>query len=143
MFRLVRAAVDSQVVLAKTSGQRLARQAVFLGVGAIFGLFALALLHVAAFDALSGFARIAPIWSSLIIVGADLVVSMIALALGRSGNVDARTVEARMARDRALTELRNGFALAAVTGPAGRMAGRGAAGLVKSVFSRRRQTKSR
>ena len=143
MFRLARTAIDAQIALARTTGQRLARQAAFLGLSAVFGLFALALLHVAAFDALSGPGHVAPLWSALIVVGVDLVVALIALAIGRSGSVDARTVEARMARDRALTELRNGFALAAVTGPAGRMAGRGAAGLLRSVFSRRRKTRAR
>ena len=114
-----------------------------LAVAAVFGLFALALFHVAAFDALEGPAGIAPVWAALIVLGGDALLAVIFLAIGRSGAADPRTVEARIVRDRALNELRSGFALAAITGPAGRMAGRGAAGLLRSILSRRRKPRVR
>ena len=141
--RLARAALDAQLVIAKSAGRKAARQAAFLVVAALFGLFALGLLHVAAYVALSVSAHIAPVWSALIVVGADLLVTVVALVLARSGGPDAVSIEARITRDRALSDIRASLAIATLTGPAGRLAGRGALGVLRSLFVRRSRTRRR
>ena len=141
--RLARAALDAQIVIAKSAGRRTARQAAFLVVAGLFGLFALGLLHVAAYLALAVSASIAPVWSALIVVGFDLLVCTAALVLARSGGPDALSIEARMTRDRALSDIRGSLAIATLTGPAGRLAGRGVAGLFRSVFTRRKKVRRR
>jgi hypothetical protein len=141
--RLARAAFDAQLVIAKSAGRKTARQAAFLVVAALFGLFALGLLHVAAYVALAVSAQIAPIWSALIVVGVDLLIAAVALVLARSGGPDAASIEARMTRDRALSDIRGSLAIATLTGPAGRLAGRGVVGLLRSLFVRRSKTRRR
>ena len=137
--KLVRTAIDAELVLAKSSGRRVARQAVLLVVGALLGLFALALLHTAAYLELEQGAGIAPVWSALIVAGVDLLFCLIVLVLARSGGPDARAIEARMVRDRALSDLRGSFAIAALSGPAGRLAGRGLLGAVRRAAGRRKR----
>ncbi len=137
--RLMRTASDAQIVLVKASLRSLGRQAVFLAASAVFGLFALAALHVGGYLALVEFGSITSVWSALIVVGADLLVCLIALVLARSGGPDARAIEARIVRDRALDELRNGLAIATISGPAGRLAGRGALGIFRRIAMRRRR----
>ena len=142
-LRLARAALDAQIVIAKSAGRQTARRASFLAVAALFGLFALGLLHVAAYLALAVSANIAPVWSALIVVGCDGLICGVALILARSGGPDAIAIEARMTRDRALSDIRGSLAIATLTGPAGRLAGRGVVGLLLSVFTRRRKVSRR
>jgi hypothetical protein len=138
LTRLLRTAIEAQIALSKSSGRTAVRKGVFLAVAGLFGLAAFTMLHVAAYDALAVGARIAPAWSALIVVGVDLVFAAVLAVLARTGGPDARGVKARIDRDMALNDLRSGFAIAAVAGPAGRFAGRGALGLLRRLFFSRR-----
>ncbi len=135
---LVRTAVDAEILLVKSNGRRVARQIAFLAAAAVFGVFALGALHVGAFLALAGGAHVRPVWAALIVVGADVVICLFSLLLARTGGPDAKAIEARLKRDRALSDLRASFAIATLSGPAGRVAGRGAIGLFRHLTARRR-----
>ena len=142
MTKLVRAAIDAQVVLVKSTGRQFARRAVLLGVAAVFGLFALGLLHAAAYLALERDAGIAPVWSALIVVGGDALIGVVLLVMARAGGPDARAIEARITRDRAINDLRSGLAIATISGPAGRLAGRGVMGAIRRATSRRGRSRA-
>ncbi len=139
LTKSLRTAVDAEIVLVKSTGRRMARQAVLFGMAALFGLFALGYLHVTGYLALEQVGHVAPIWSALIVVGADVLLCLILLILARAGGPDAQAIEARLVRDRALTDLRNSFAIATLSGPAGRLAGRGVIGAVRNLVTRRRR----
>ncbi len=142
LTKLARTAVDAEIVLVKSTGRRIARQVAFLVVAALFGLFALSVLHLAAYLVLTRDAGVTPLWSALIVAGVDVFVCVIALVLARSGGPDARAIEARMVRDRAVSDLRNSFAIATLSGPAGRLAGRGVLGAFRRAATRRRQSRA-
>ncbi len=135
---LSKAALQYEIVLLKARALRTARSAAFMAVAGVLGLFALALLHVALFFVFELDAHITPAWSVVIVAGIDVVLALLLVVIGRVGGPGPIEIEARIMRDRSLADLRNAFALAAVTGPAGRLAGRGALNVVRRMFSRRR-----
>jgi hypothetical protein len=138
VVRLGRAALDAELLRLRSVATRGARRAAFAAVAALFGLFTLAVLHVAAYFVLSLDARITPAWSAVIVAGGDLFFVVVMLIAARTGGPSATEIEARILRDRALSELRTSLAIATFTGPAARYAGRGAFGLARRAFHRRR-----
>lgn len=128
-------AVDLAKVAASAEALRIRRmmlrfglQAVFLAVAGLFGLFALIFLHVFLWMLCYGPWNTGRVWASVIVVAFDVVIAVILLLLGRGKLPDPIEVEARITRDRSLSELRSALAITAltgtVTGPAGRLAGR-------------------
>lgn len=128
-------AVDLAKVAASAEALRLRRmvlrfgmQAAFLAIAGLFGLFALIFLHVMLWMICYGPWNTGKVWASVIVVLFDVVIAGILLLLGRGKLPDPIEVEARITRDRSLSELRSAVAITAltgtVTGPAGRLAGR-------------------
>ena len=137
--RLSRAALDAELLRLRCVAKRTVRRAIFAAAAGLVGLFAFVALHFAAFFVLHLDADITPAWSTVIVASGDGGCALILLLLARSGRPGAVEVEARNTRDRALTELRTSAAIATVTGPIGRYAGRGAFGVARRVVRRRRR----
>ena len=144
-------AVDFGKVAATAEAQRLqrvglryAKRVAFLIIAVLFGLFALISAHVTLWMILYGPFRITKVWSSVIVLGLDLLFAVVFVLLGRSNQPGIAEIEARMTRDRNLEAMKSAFAFNAVSatvlGPAGRMAGRGILDMIRGRFSRRRTT---
>ncbi len=138
IVRLGRAALEAELLRLRFVATRAARRVACVGIAAVFGLFAFVILHVALFFVLELDANITPAWSAVIVAGGDLLLALIFLLGARAGSPSVVEIEARIMRDRALAELRTSVAIATFTGPAARYAGRGAFGLARRAFRRRR-----
>ncbi len=123
-------------------GLRYAKRVAFLVVAGLFGLFALISAHVTLWMIFYGPFGISKVWSSVIVLGLDLLVAGVFLLLGRSNQPGPGEIKARMVRDRNLEAMKSALAFGAVSatvfGPPGRMAGRGILDLIRGRFSRRR-----
>lgn len=117
---------------------RYGRQAAFLAVAGLFGLFALAFVHVFLWMVFAGPFNTGRVWASVIVLGFDVVVAGVLLLLGRGKLPAPAEVEARITRDRSISELKSALAMTAVSGavagPAGRFVGRTAWSAVRGVF---------
>ena len=138
IVRLGRAALEAELLRLRFVATRAVRRVACVGIAAVFGLFAFVILHVALFFVLELDANITPAWSAVIVAGGDLLLALIFLLGARAGSPSVVEIEARIMRDRALSELRTSVAVATFTGPAARYAGRGAFGLARRAFRRRR-----
>ncbi len=125
---LARVAAAAEALRLKRQALRFGRQGAFLAAAAVFGLFALAFVHVVLWTLFDGPANTGKVWASVIVLAFDVVVAGILLLLGRGTVPDPLEVEARITRDRSLSELKSALTLTAATsvvvGPAGRFAGR-------------------
>lgn len=140
VVELTRIAAAAEALRLRRRVVRYAKQAVFLAAAAVFGLFALGVLHVLLWMVCDGPWNTGRVWATVIVLAVDAAIIGVLLLLGRGRLADPTEVEARITRDRSLSELRNAAALAAVTGPAGRFAGRTAWSGVRRLFRRRRRT---
>ncbi len=136
---LGRAALQAEILRVKALALRNVRRVVFLVAAAVLALGALTAAEIALFFVLELDARITPAWSALIVGGVDVAIALLFVLVGSAGGPGPIEIEARMTRDRALADLRSAAAFATVTGPAGRLAGRGVFGLVRKALSRRRR----
>ena len=136
---LGRQALGAEVELLRALALRNVRRVVLLVAAALFGLFCLVAAEVAGFCVLHLDASITPAWSALIVGGANLLVAVVLAAIASAGGPGPVEAQARLTRDRSLAELRTALAFASLTGPAGRLAGRGAVGLVRKALNRRRR----
>ncbi|MCQ8239248.1 hypothetical protein [Rhizosaccharibacter radicis] len=138
VVELGKVAASAEALRLRRMGMRLGRQAAFLVLAALFGLFALISLHVVLFALCDGPWNLGNVGSSFVLLGFDAVVAIVLVLLGRGKGADAVEIEARITRDRSLAEMRSAAALTAVTttvaGPVGRMAGRTAWGLVRKML---------
>ncbi|MBE7210021.1 MAG: phage holin family protein [Gluconacetobacter diazotrophicus] len=140
---LARVAASAEALRLRRQLTRYGRQAAFLVVAAVFALFALVFLHVILWNLCAHPWHLGPVWASVLVFGVDLLFALLLLLLGRGRGIDAVEVEARITRDRSLSELRSALAFSAVaataTGPIGRLAGRTAWGSVRRLIFRRRR----
>ena len=136
---LTRIAAAAEALRIKRQVLRYGKQAAFLAAAAIVGLFALGVAHVLLWVVCDGPWNTGRVWATVIVLAVDVAAIGILLLLGRSRLADPIEVEARITRDRSLSELRNAVALTAVTGPAGRYAGRTAWSGVRRMLRRRRK----
>jgi uncharacterized membrane protein len=126
--------------------QRIARrQAIRAGcavVALLFVLAALALLHV--FLVITFARTTGPASAAAIMLGIDLLIAIVLGVMAMRSAPDAMEQEARMVRDRALDQMKEAVAVAAVVAPLGRVfgkrrvAGLTLAGLAARFLSRRR-----
>ena len=140
---LGRTALQAELARYKAFALRNVRRVILLVAAGLFGLFALAAAEFGLFLVLHLDAGITPAWSAVIVGGLDLALALLLALAGSAGGPGPAEIEARMTRDRALGELRSAVALATVTGPAGRLAGRGVLGLIRKTFSRGGRRRSR
>ena len=116
IVRLGRAALEAELLRLRSVATRAARRVAFVAVAALLGLFAFVTLHVALFFVLELDARITPAWSAVIVAGADLFMALVFVLAARVGGPSVVEIEARIMRDRALSELRTSVAIATFTG---------------------------
>ena len=138
-LRLAQVAAQAEGLMIKRSVLRYGRRAVYGAIAAVFGLALLVMLHVTGWLALTGFGGVTPFWSSVIVLGVDLLIAGLFALLARGTLPDVVEREARELRDRSLLELRNTALLGFALGPAGRVAGRGALGVAKRLVGRKRR----
>ena len=138
---LAKVAAIAEALRLRRMMRRFGLQAAFLAVAGLFGLFALIFLHVLLWMLCYGPWNTGKVWASVVVVLFDVVIAGILLLLGRGKLADPIEVEARITRDRSLSELRSAVAITAltgtVTGPAGRLAGRTAWRAVRGLLQGR------
>lgn len=139
VVELTRIAASAEALRIKRQMLRYGKQAGFLAAAALFGLFALGVAHVLLWMVCDGPWNTGRVWATVIVLAVDIAAIGILVLLGRGRLADPIEVEARITRDRSLSELRNAVALTAVTGPAGRFAGRTAWSGVRRLLRRRRR----
>ncbi len=114
-IRLVRVAAEAERLRLKYQMRRMARRLALAAAGAVFVLAVLGLLHVALWQ--YAVTLMPPIEACLALAGMDAVIAGILLALaGRPGR-DETEREAALLRDRALDELKQSVAVAALLEP--------------------------
>ncbi len=140
---LARIAATAEALRLRRQALRIGRQTAFLVVAGLFGFFALAAIHVVLWTLCDGPWNTGRVWASVIVLAFDILVAVVLALLGRGKLADPIEVEARITRDRSLSELRSTLAMTAVTtavaGPAGRFAGRTAWGAVRKLVRGRRR----
>ena len=140
---LAKIAAAAEALRLKRQAFRFGRQAAFLVVGGLFGLFALIVLHVVLWTLCDGPWNTGKVWASVIVLVVDLVVAGVLVLLGRGKLPDPLEVEARITRDRSLSELKSALAITAATsvvvGPAGRFAGRTTWSVLRKLLPGRRR----
>ena len=107
-LRLLEVAAQAEILRWKQEARRWARNAAMMAGAGLFGLFALALLHIAAWVWLAE--HTGPAAAALWVMLADLVIAAVLYFLGRSRR-DPVAAEAVRVRQRALEELRAGTVL--------------------------------
>lgn len=137
IFDVGRAAMQAEVELLQQKAMRLGRQGALLIVAAVLGFFSIITGHAllwAIFLFKFGFG---PVGAPAAVFGLDIFLAFLFAFMGRRSYLLPAEVEARMARDRRMNELRQAATVAtvmtAVAGPLGRFAGR----KVKGTFFRR------
>ena len=138
-LRLAQVAAQAEALIVKRMALRFGRRAAYGAVAAVFGLALLVMVHVTGWLALTGFGGVTPFWSSVIVLGVDLLIAGLFALLARGALPDPIEREARELRDRSLLELRNTALLGLARGPAGRVAGRGVFGMAKRLVGRKRR----
>lgn len=140
---LARVAAAAETLRLKRQALRYGRQAAFLVMAGLFGLFAFAFLHVLLWMVCYGPWNTGRVWASVIVLAVDAVAAGVLVLLGRGRMADPIEVEARITRDRSISELRSALAMTAATsvvvGPAGRFAGRTAWQVVRRALPGRRR----
>ena len=140
---LAKIAATAEALRLRRQALRIGRQVVFLIITGLFGFFALVALHVVLWTLCDGPWSTGKVWASVIVLGFDILVAGVLFLLGRGKLPDPIEVEARITRDRSISELRSTLAMTAVTtavvGPAGRFAGRTAWGAVRRIVRGRRR----
>lgn len=138
-LRLAQVAAQAEGLIVKRTALRYGKRAAYGVVAAVFALALLVMVHVAGWFALTQFGGITPFWSSVIVLGVDLLFAGLFGLLARGTLPDPVEREARELRDRSLLELRNTALLGFALGPAGRVAGRGVFGVAKRLVGRKRR----
>lgn len=143
VVELAKVAAAAEALRLKRQATRYGRQAVYLAVAGLFGLFALVFVHVLLWMICYGPWNTGRVWASVIVVAFDAVIAGVLVMLGRGKLADPIEVEARITRDRSISELKSAFLMTAVmgtvSGPAGRFAGRTAWSTVRGLISGRRR----
>jgi hypothetical protein len=142
VIELGKVAASAEALRLRRMAMRLGRQVAFLVVAGLFGFFALLSLHVVLYTLCDGPWNLGHVGSAFVLLGFDVLVAVILVLLARGKGADAIEIEARITRDRSLSEMKSAAALTAVTttvaGPVGRMAGRTAWTALRRVLPRRR-----
>jgi hypothetical protein len=121
-LRLARVAARAEVLVLKREAAGIARRVAFALVAAVFLMGVLIIAHVIGYLALRQYAHFAPIISAAILLGVDLVITIIFGLLAGSSSADPVLVEARRVRDQSLDQARQSLTLAAMVAPVTRIA---------------------
>jgi hypothetical protein len=122
--RLARLAVEAEILLLRRELRTYIRRAVYGAVAAVFALAILTLLHVLGYMALRQLGGLSAVASAAIVLGVDVLVTVIFGILAAGATKDPVAEEARLLRDQSLAQIRDTLTMAAVLKPAGRLLGR-------------------
>ncbi|MBS0961023.1 MULTISPECIES: hypothetical protein [Acetobacter] len=114
IFEFGRSALQAQADLMQHMAIRLGRQAAFLVLAALFGFFALISGHGLLWAFFLCVFHWGPFASAGAVFGCDLLVALFFLLLGRRSYLTTAEVNARIARNRAVTQMRDSATMAAV-----------------------------
>jgi hypothetical protein len=115
-FRLLRLAAEAEGLHLRRMGRGYTIQAGFGAAAALFGLMLLAMLHLAAWAALSTPER-GPVWAALIVAGVDLVLLALFGFLARRRPHDPIEIEALRVRQDAMQQVTDAGARALMLAP--------------------------
>ena len=122
VIRLARVAAEAEVLRWRHRARRMVTRAVLGAAGAVFLVFALSFGHVAAFLWIRH--SLGTTSSALVVFGGDLVIGLILLLLASTSSPDRVEVEALQVRERALQQIEEAAATAALVAPLARLVGR-------------------
>jgi hypothetical protein len=122
--RLARLAAEAEILLIRREIRMIINRAIYGAVAAVFGLFLLSAAHVIAYMALRQYGALAPVVAAAVILGVDLLVTVIFALLANGAMTDPLADEARLIRDQSIAQIKDTLTMAAVLKPAGRMLGR-------------------
>ena len=121
-FRLARVAAEAEVLRTRRRVRRVGIRAGFATVGAVFAFAALCFAHVAVFMAIRR--SLGPVSAALIVFGGDLLIGLVCVLIASTSSPDRIEVEALQVRQRALQQLEEVAATAALMAPLARLLGR-------------------
>jgi hypothetical protein len=121
-LRLARIAAEAEVLRLRRRARRTGIRAGFAGVAVVFGIAALCFGHVAVFVALKH--SFGPTSSALIVLGGDLLIAVILASVASISTPDRIEIEALQVRERAVQQIEEAFAAAALAASLSRMVGR-------------------
>lgn len=120
--RLARVAAEAEVLRWRRRVRRTIIRAMLGAVGAVFLLTGLSFAHVAVFQAIHN--SFGPTSSALIVFGGDLLIALILLVLASFSSPDRVEIEALQVRERAVQQIEETVATAALVAPVARLIGR-------------------
>ncbi len=138
IFDLGKSALNAQSNLMQQMAIRYGKQAVLLAMAAVFGLFALITGHGLLWVLLVFVGHFGPVGAAFTVFGLDLFLALVCVLFGRRSYLTVQEVEARIARDRNITMMRDSMTMAAVTATVATAMGRGGSRKVWDVVRRKK-----
>ncbi|MFT8663918.1 phage holin family protein [Acetobacter orientalis] len=138
IFELGRSALHAQSHLMQQMAIRLGRQAAFLVVAAVFGFFALVSGHGLLWALFLFAFHWGPVTSAFAVFALDLIVALICVLFGRRSYLTTAEVDARIARNRCMTQMRESVTMAAVTATVATSVGRHGTRKIWDVMRRKK-----
>ncbi|MFT8676056.1 MAG: phage holin family protein [Acetobacter sp.] len=138
IFDLGKSALNAQSSVMQQMAIRYGRQVAFLIMAALFGFFALITGHGLVWILLVFVAHMGPVGASFTVFGLDVLAALICVLFGRRTYLTVAEVDARIARDRYLNQMRDSMTMAAVTATVASAMGRGGAGKAWSILRRKK-----
>jgi hypothetical protein len=121
-LRLARVAAEAEVLRLRRRARRTALRAAFAIIASVFAFAALCFAHVAVFMAIRH--SLGSTSSALIVLGADLGIALACVLVASISSPDRIELEALQVRERALQQVEEMLATAAVMAPLARLLGR-------------------
>ena len=115
LLQLARTAWDAEMLHLRRQARAHGFQAGYAAAALLFAIMLLVMLHVAGFSALAP--SQGPVWAALIVGFVDLVLIALFGFLARRAGHDPVAIEAKLVRQEAVRQMRDGAARAAVLAP--------------------------
>ncbi|KXV64972.1 hypothetical protein AD949_05170 [Acetobacter orleanensis] len=138
IFELGRSALHAQSHLMQQMAVRLGKQAAFLVAAAIFGFFALISGHGLLWALFLFTFHWGPVTAAFGVFALDVVFALICVLFGRRSYLTTAEVEARIARNRCATQMKESITMAAVTATVASSLGRSGTRKIWDVVRRRK-----
>ncbi|MFT9063211.1 MAG: phage holin family protein [Acetobacter persici] len=138
IFELGRSALHAQSHLMQQMAIRLGKQAAFLVAAVVFGFFALISGHGLLWALFLFTFHWGPVTAAFGVFALDVIFALICVLFGRRSYLTTAEVEARIARNRCATQMRESVTLAAVTATVAGSLGRSGTRKVWDVVRRKK-----
>lgn len=138
IFELGRSALHAQSHLMQQMAIRLGKQVAFLVAAAVFGFFALISGHGLLWALFLFTFHWGPVTAAFGVFALDVIFALICVLFGRRSYLTTAEVEARIARNRCATQMRESVTLAAVTATVAGSLGRSGTRKVWDVVRRKK-----